>query len=246
MTSPDIHALTGAYALDAVAGAERTDFEQHLAECDSCAQEVRELRETAARLALAATAPPPPALRSRVLDEIKNVRQLPPETTVVPLRRRSLAQRLTAVAAAVFFVAAAGLGVVVVQKDNQLDEVQAQAAQLQQILSAPDAKLVTLRGTENIPDGAGSMKVAYSQSRDKMLLLSDDLANAPDGRTYQLWGIEGGTPKSMGLIKPENGTVEYAVSGIGKADEVAISVEPTGGSKQPTDGAVVMTGDLSA
>ncbi|MFL6126489.1 RskA family anti-sigma factor, partial [Actinophytocola sp.] len=112
MTSPDIHALTGAYALDAVAGVERADFERHLAECESCAQEVHELQETAARLALAATEIPPPHLKNQVMAQIRTVRQLPPDTTVVPLRRRSPAQRLTAVAAAVFLVAAAALGVV--------------------------------------------------------------------------------------------------------------------------------------
>jgi anti-sigma-K factor RskA len=232
MTSPDIHALTGAYALDAVAGAERADFERHLAECDSCAQEVRELRETAARLAVAAAAPPPPMLKDRVLDEIRNVRQLPPDTTVVPLRRRSVAQRLTAVAAAVFFVAAAGLGVVVVQKDNQLTEVQAQAAQLQEILSAPDGRLVTLEGSGG---ASGTMKVAVSRQRDKMVLLSTDLANPPDGKTYQLWGLEGQSRKSMGLVTPDNGEVAQAVSGLGDADAVAITVEPDGGSRQPTE-----------
>jgi anti-sigma-K factor RskA len=246
MTSPDIHALTGAYALDAVSGVERVDFERHLAECESCAQEVRELRDTAAQLALAAAEPAPPALKNRVFNEIQTVRQLPPETTVVPLRRRSFTQRLTAVAAAVFFVAAAGLGVVVVRQNSQLDDANAQAAQLEQILSSPDAKLVTLEPTENTPEGSGTMKVAFSASLDKMLLLSNDLASAPAGRTYQLWGIEGDNPKSMGFVTPENGEVDLAVSGIGNADAVAISVEPSSGSKQPTRDAIVMTGALSA
>lgn len=244
MTSPDIHALTGAYALDAVSGMERVDFERHLAECESCSQEVRELRDTAAQLALAADEPPPPALKQRVFDEIQTVRQLSPETTVVPLRRRSLAQRLTAVAAAVFFVATVGLGVIVVRQNAQLDDANAQAAQLEQILSSPDARLVTLQPTENTPEGSGSMKVAFSTSQDKMLLLSTDLAAAPSGKTYQLWGLVEGTPRSMGFVTPEHGEVQLAVSGIGKADEVAISVEPASGSEKPTD--VVMTGALTA
>lgn len=242
MTSPDIHALTGAYALDAVSGMERTDFERHLAECDSCVQEVHELQETAARLALAAAETPPPELKSRVLNEIRSVRQLPPDTTVVPLRRPSLAQRLTTVAAAVFFVVAAGLGVVVVQKDNQLDDVRAQATQMQEILGAKDAALITLDGKE----GGGTMKVAVSRSQDKMLLVGSDLANPPDGKTYQLWGIAGGAPQSMGLLKPDDGQVVLALSGLNDAQKVAISVEPEQGSKTPTTTAIVMTGDLPA
>jgi anti-sigma-K factor RskA len=246
MTSADIHALTGAYALDAVSGVERMDFERHLAECESCAQEVHELRDTAARLAMAAAATPPPDLKARVMSQISTVRQLPPETTVVPLRRRSFGQRLTTVAAAVFFVAAAGLGVVVVQQNGQLDDAQAQAAQLEEILSAPDAELVTLQDT---PDGGGSgtMKVAVSRQQDKMLLVSVDLANPEEGKTYQLWALVGGTPRSMGIIPdPSDGDVLLGKSGLGNAEGVAISVEPDGGSDQPTDGAIVMIAELPA
>lgn len=239
MTSADIHALTGAYALDAVSGAERMDFERHLAECESCAQEVRELRDTAARLAMAAAATPPPELRGRVLDQIKNVRQLPPETTVVPLRRASIAQRLTTVAAAVFFVAAAGLGVVVVQQNSQLDDARAQAAQLEEILKAPDAELVTLEDVG--AGGNGTMKVAVSRSLDKMLFVSGDLANPAAGKDYQLWAIADNTPRSMGTVD-HGGEVLQELSGVGNANQVAISVEPDGGSEEPT--AVVMIGDL--
>jgi len=247
MTSADIHALTGAYALDAVSGVERMDFERHLAECESCAQEVHELRDTAARLALAAAATPPPDLKARVMSQISTVRQLPPETTVVPLRRRSVAQRLTTVAAAVFFVAAAGLGVVVVQQNGQLDDAQAQAAQLEEILNAPDAELVPLQDT---PDGGGngSMKVAVSRSQDKMLLISGDMASPAEGKTYQLWALDAeGTPISMGVLPdPSNGDLVLEKSGLGNAAGVAISVEPDGGSEQPTEGAVVMSAELPA
>lgn len=244
MTSADIHALTGAYALDAVSGDERMDFERHLAECEACAQEVRELQDTAARLAMAAAATPPPELKSRVLDQIKNVRQLPPETTVVPLRRRSFAQRLTTVAAAVFFVAAAGLGVVVVQQNNKLDDARAQAAQMQEILQAPDAKLVTLEDTG--AGGNGTMKVAVSRSMDRMLFVSGDLANPAAGKDYQLWAIVGNDPPlSMGTVD-HGGDVLQDLSGFGDADQVAISVEPDGGSEEPTPDAIVMVGDLTA
>jgi anti-sigma-K factor RskA len=232
MTSPDIHALTGAYALDAVAGVERADFERHLAECESCAQEVQELQETAARLALAAAEVPPPDLKDRVLAQIREVRQLSPDTTVVPLRRRSLAQRLTTVAAAVFFVATAGLGIVVVRQDNQLDAARAQAAQLEQILKAPDGELLTLDGSGG---ATGSMKVAVSRQQDKMLLLSGDLATAPDGRDYQLWTLADGRPSSRGLLEPSDGNLTYEVGDLGDADVVAITVEPDGGSRQPTE-----------
>ena len=40
MTRPDIHALCGAYAVDAVDDLERAAFDRHLADCEACAAEV--------------------------------------------------------------------------------------------------------------------------------------------------------------------------------------------------------------
>jgi anti-sigma-K factor RskA len=242
----DIHALTGAYALDAVSGAERADFERHLAECESCAQEVRELRDTATRLALAAAADPPPALRANVLSQIKSVRQLPPETTVVPLRgrsprdRRTLALRLSSVAAAVLFIAAVALGVVVFRQGQQLDETRAQAAEMSSILRASDAQVLTLdKGAD------GRMTVAMSRSQDKMLLLAE-VADPPSGKDLQVWAVHGDRMVSAGLLQPTNGDATLAVSDLGDANQIAVTVEPDGGSPQPTTLPPVMQVDLPA
>ena len=47
----DIHALSGAYAVDALDDDERELFEQHLAVCPECRAEVRSFGETAALIA---------------------------------------------------------------------------------------------------------------------------------------------------------------------------------------------------
>ena len=65
-----LHALAGAYALDALQAAERDRFEHHLRGCQSCVREVRSLAATAAALGMAAAATPPPRLRGRVLDAV--------------------------------------------------------------------------------------------------------------------------------------------------------------------------------
>ena len=74
----ELHLLTGSYALDALTDDEQADFEKHLARCPSCAEEVRGLREAAARLAMATAVTPPPEMRSRVLTAAPRTRQLPP------------------------------------------------------------------------------------------------------------------------------------------------------------------------
>jgi anti-sigma-K factor RskA len=66
----DPHALAGAYALDALDGAERARFERHLASCPTCPDEVRGFTATAAVLGLAAAVTPPPSLKGRVLADV--------------------------------------------------------------------------------------------------------------------------------------------------------------------------------
>lgn len=73
------HALSGAYALDALDDAERAVFEQHLAGCAECRTEVAGLREAAALIAETTAVEPPPSLRDAVLAQISTVRPLPPQ-----------------------------------------------------------------------------------------------------------------------------------------------------------------------
>ena len=116
------------YALGALDDTERASFEAHLASCDICSAEVRELRDVAGLLA-AAVPPvvPPPGLRERILADARVVRPMSvgasPATRVVttsssahqaaiepPVARRSNVGRggfipwLAAAAAVVFAV----------------------------------------------------------------------------------------------------------------------------------------------
>ena len=60
----DVHELTAAYALDALDADERERYEEHLASCEECREELAALGETAAALAWGVESPePPPALR---------------------------------------------------------------------------------------------------------------------------------------------------------------------------------------
>ena len=81
----DLHVLTGSYALDALPGPEQAEYERHLQHCPSCDAEVRGLRETAARLAMARALQPPPGMEQRVLAAAYRTRQLLPPT---PASRR--------------------------------------------------------------------------------------------------------------------------------------------------------------
>ena len=75
---PDVHTLTGAYVCHALDPAEREAFEQHLAQCVACGQEVAELREVTAALGTAIALEPPARLKAAVDARIAITRQLPP------------------------------------------------------------------------------------------------------------------------------------------------------------------------
>jgi anti-sigma factor RsiW len=107
MEPVNLHELTAGYALDALDPHEAEAYEAHLAQCEQCQADLAALGETAAALAFAVDAPPPPPrLRGAILDAAAVER-----VNVVPLLRRSWAFRLTAAAAAAAACAAVGLGV---------------------------------------------------------------------------------------------------------------------------------------
>ncbi|GAA4667483.1 MULTISPECIES: anti-sigma factor [Amycolatopsis] len=228
MTTPDAHLLTGAYAIDALDEFERRQFERHLAQCPECAREVAELRATGARLALAVSEAPPPRLKAEVLTRIAGVRQEPPGTERTEPARgaRGLALRLVSVAAAVAVVVAVALGVVVVRTQGQLTAARGQLAQqnaVTQLLSAPDLRAVSTEG--------GS--VLLSQRLDRGLLVLSGMPDQPANTTYQAWAIVGGTAKSLGVLGPR-GTSALAFAGLRGVQQIAMTVEPAGGSPQPT------------
>ncbi|MFB4263917.1 anti-sigma factor domain-containing protein [Nonomuraea sp. GTA35] len=72
----DLHTLSGAYAVHALPYAEWVLFDKHLHACGTCADEVRHLRETAARLAETVAERPPAGLRRRLLDAASRSRGL--------------------------------------------------------------------------------------------------------------------------------------------------------------------------
>ncbi|HEX8518639.1 MAG TPA: anti-sigma factor [Pseudonocardia sp.] len=237
MTSPDIHTLGGAYALDAVDDLERAAFDRHLAECESCAAEVAEYRETASRLAEGAWSVPPPRMREQVLARAAATPQLPP----VGSRRNGASPvtrwRRLAVAAAVVGVLGVGTAVTTyaVQEQRLADERVAVAAADQQadriraVLAAPDAALRAGQLT-----GGGRVTVVVSDAQDAgVVVLADAPPPGPD-RAYQLWVVDDMTPVSVGLLPAGRSQATTLIQGVRGRAAFAVSVEPATGSPQPT------------
>jgi anti-sigma-K factor RskA len=237
MNTFDIHALAGAYALDAVSDSEREQFEQHMLSCEACSTEVAELRETAARLADGAWSTPPPRLRGAVLDQIHRTRQAPPlpvaerPRTAVPRWRHRLAYALAA-----GVVAIAGAAVTYDIQQDRLDrqrqvtaDIEAQQARMQALLTSKDA--VVRSGPVT---GGGQVTMVMSPSRNEgVVLLADAPTPGPD-QAYQLWLIEGTTPVSAGVLLPGHSSGTRLVTGVLGAQMLGVTLEPAAGSATPT------------
>jgi anti-sigma factor RsiW len=223
----DIHALSGAYAVDALDDIERAQFEHHLAECADCRAEVASLRSTAGLLAETTASAPPERLRERVLADISTVRPLPPdvETGAAPRRRF----RLAPLAAAAAVIAAVAAGGIVIAEPWADDSSQTQLSAADRVLQADDAE----RYTEGI-DGSEATLVR-SPSLNQAVLVTQDMAPPPEGKVYELWLDHEGVGMVPAGLMAEGGSHTVMLEGDpGTALGAGITIEPAGGSEEPT------------
>ena len=251
MSSPDIHTLTGAYALDALDEFERRQFQAHLTQCPDCAREVGELRATGAKLGVAVAEQPPETLRRAVMAQVAVTRQVSPTGRPAPqiesstgMGRAGWRVRSTASAAALAASAALVLGVVSVRAGHERDTAQAQLAQMQaryapvaQLAAAPDA-----RGGSGPGVRGGTAFVLVSHELNKAVLLVSGLPTPDGGRTYQVWLIGHGHPRSVGLIGSGASApaAPLQFDHLTGAAKIGLTIEPAGGSPQPTTTPVVL------
>ena len=70
---------------------------------------------------------------------------------------------------------------------------------------------------------------------DRAVLVVEDMPPVPEGKTYQIWVIEDDIPKPSGLFEPKQDSVAAVVEHpLEGGDVVAVTVEPEGGSPEPT------------
>jgi anti-sigma-K factor RskA len=240
----NLHALTGAYALDALEeGAEQRRFIRHLRRCKACAEEVRRFREVATSLAYEVAAEPPPELRERVMAAVTRTRQLPP--VVAPRRFRVWLPRippnvwlprLALASTAVAIAAVVALSIVLSGTTQQLNSVRTQSQAIASVLAAPDARTAAGQVTNG-----GVVTVLLSAAKRELVVTSTGLAALPADKTYELWLIgpsheQKSAIRRAGLLPSAVAglTTPTLASGLVAGDILAMTVEPAGGTSQPT------------
>ncbi|WP_406010011.1 anti-sigma factor [Streptomyces sp. NBC_00637] len=234
----DPHLSLGAYMLYALPPAEETAFENHLAGCDQCGREADELRRTAARLGASTQGVPvTPQARARTLQAVARTRQ-----DRVPHRPRAPGNRVLRYALAASIAAAAVLGGIAVRQHVEADDARTRAvraeqqarasgAEITEVLTAPDATVHTGELT-----GGVTAAVVVSLDQARAVFAAYGLPALAGGKVYELWyAAEAGDVRSAGLVTGSAPNGSHVLKGS-PADAVAvgITVEPAGGSPQPT------------
>ncbi|MGH3509032.1 MAG: anti-sigma factor domain-containing protein [Nocardioidaceae bacterium] len=232
----DIHALSGAYAVDALDDLERAHFQRHLSECAECRAEVASFRETAALLTAVEENTAPESLRAGVLAGIAKVRPLPPDGPAVARARAAgrhvVARRtlptLVAAAVAVLLLAA---GAVAWHPWNT-----GTASLADRVLHAPDA----VRITEKLPGGNGELTLVRSVSLKRAVMIGEHVPEPEPGTTYQLWLDQPGAGMVSAGLMPDSTEPTVLTGDAATATAVAMTVEPGTGSAHPTSQPLVV------
>lgn len=111
--------------------------------------------------------------------------------------------------------------------------------------SSPGASVNMLRGTGPGESARGMLVASHTSHR--ALLLVVDLPPLPRGMVYQVWLIKGGLMHSAGWFTVDSTgygqTVIIPVAPFWEFDAAGITIEPSGGSIDPT-GVSVLSGEL--
>ncbi len=229
----DLHHLIAPYALDALEADERSRFEAHLAQCDHCRVELVGFVSTAALLGEAEARTPPPGLRERVVTLAASTQQEHPVVTALAQRSRirRVAPRIGLAAAAAAAVLSIG-GFVV--EHERADDLSADRSRLIALMAAPDTT-----ASLSPAAGGGEVRVVSSASRNAAVVVGSSLDRLDDDQIYQVWHMEDGKPTSVGLLGRGSGMLY--IPSIEGAEAYAITVEPAGGSSQPTSDPIAAT-----
>ncbi|MDQ5816133.1 MAG: anti-sigma factor [Actinomycetota bacterium] len=234
LTHEEIKALVAPYALGALPEDEIPAVRSHILTCEECTVEAEELSSIASGLTLTVAAEEPPAgFADRVFERLDQ--EAP--SVAEPSRWRGR-RFLPALGVAALLALTAIFGGAWLDARNDLRE----RDEVVRALLASDG--MELEGT-----GATGKMVPTD---DGAIFAATGLEAPPDGETYQLWVMKGACGEdekgpceieSVGTFDASGGPVVLETArSIDGFDQAAVTVEPDGGSNQPTTEPVIVSG----
>lgn len=229
--------LLPAFALGSLDPEETERVEQHLLSCLICRDESDAFQTVSEELSLVIpSATPPDVLRDRLMQRVH--RALPKQRVLAQLPQGSWLQRLLpmwGLASLCLVVALAGLNLVLWQRLDQVGPFMSSGGMRAVPLSPPGA------------DSKATGFVLISANGDEGALVVDGLPALDENQQYQVWLIKDGRRTSGAIFSTDEqsygGTRIRAPGSLLQYSAVGITVEPAGGSPQPT-GEQVLAGPL--
>lgn len=231
--------LKEAYVLGALPDDERAAVEAYLALHPERQAEIDDLAGVAGLLALAPPEQEPPAaLRRRVMDVVES------ESTRPRAARRSASSwfgwlgdiRNVALGAAALLVVGLLSWNVLLQGDVR--DLRGQVEEARTADRAQETREIELGGSW-AEQGARAEVTALKD--DRAILVVEDMPPMPEGRTGQVWVIRDDKPEPSGLLEPSGNMAATAITTpLDSADAIAVTVEPAGGSDEPTSDPVLV------
>ena len=247
------------YALGALSPDERAAVEAYVAAHPEAQTQLSQMQENVSALPFTADpVEPPPALKKRLMAQVQ-ADAASRRTSIQHERSRverglawtwlmpaiSFASLLVALAAVIWAIALRG----------QVTRLEAQAAALEQQLNSqrtvltqltsPSAQAFAVSGTQLQP-GAHGQFIADASTGNAVLVVSG-LRELPPDSTYEFWLIQGKTAVAAGLFNADTqGRAILSVphtAGLSSYTAVGVSIEPAGGSPQPSQD-IVMLGNV--
>ena len=207
-----------------------------------------------------ATSPPAPVAQPLVAAPQAVVRPMSSAPVAEPARRS-----IWAMAASVALILSLGVNalfysrwreasdeVVALQSDkarfatttNVVQKQRDDLRQENQVLRSDEFRTVALAGTKTAP--AARAKVLYNPTTRKVYVDVRSLPALPAGKQYQLWALDNGKPVDAGVLLAATATGEgiQQMKDISSAQAFAMTVEPVGGSVNPTLTTMTVVGNI--
>jgi anti-sigma-K factor RskA len=236
---PHVLDLLPAYAIGSLDAEDLRRVQEHLSSCWICRDESSAFQVVADQLSFAApVAVPSSDLKDRLMQRAHSARPMGPEKIPSHAPRRSFWDRLLpawGLASLFLIIVLAGSSFLLWQRVDRLEFATSPGGMRAVPLSPPDAA------------SRATGFVLISASGDDGALVVDGLPPLGESQQYQLWLIRNGQRTSGAVFSTDEkhyaGTRIRAPLSLLEYSAVGITIEPAGGSPQPT-GVQVLAGPL--
>jgi anti-sigma factor RsiW len=217
MNGHELRDTVAAYILGALSPQEANEFRAHLRDCEECLAEYRTLKPVSDALALA----PEPSRSVSPLVKARIMREIAAE--------RRTSRPLTAyLFAAACLIVAVLLSIGYAYRSAETARLQAQLNRTNNVLAdvlSPNARRYAVPGGQVVKSGT------------RIYVVMHTLPEPPHGDVYQMWTLAAGAKAvapSVTFVPAHGETLIQLPVDASHLVAVAMSVEPPGGSQQPT------------